>query len=373
MGPGTPEHRGRGTAQGRVYRYLHRRAGQFCSRQDLAKALNLSMPTVYQALKELMDRGLVGFSGQQQATGGRSANGIAIVPDARLAAGISITANYLRLTVADLRLRQAAYKQIALTPSPGCGPVIARELELFLDENSIDRARLLGVGIAIPGILSADSQMLLFAPTLHMHNTPLDDLYRSIPYPVYVDNDANCGGHAEWFIRDHQPNMAYLSLEGGVGGAILMGDRLYTGKNQRSGEFGHMCVEPGGLACSCGRRGCLEAYCSVRRIHTEGYTVEGFFERVRAHDPVCETLWSDMLRHLAIGVNNIHMALDCDVILGGFLSGYIEPWLPLLQKYVADGTLLDVGVDHLQLSTLRTHSSVLGAACHFVQEFITTI
>ncbi len=358
----------RAAARGRIYRYLHR-TQSFCGKQDLARALDLSMPTVYQNVNELMELGLIGYSGQYQSTGGRSAKGLAILPGARLTVGISIMDDRLRLTVADLQLKQLAYKRLPFRPEAGAA-ALAAELERFLDENRVDRARLLGVGIAVPGILSPDSGKLLYAPTLRIQDASLDALYRAIPYPVHVDNDANCGGRAEWFIREHQHNMAYLSLEGGVGGAIFIGDSLYAGVTQRSGEFGHMCIEPGGLPCSCGRRGCLEAYCSVRRIHDAGFTVEAFLERVRAHDPACEILWSDMLRHLAVGINNIHAALDCNVILGGFLSGHIEPWLPLLKSYLADGSFFSGDAGYLQLSTLRSHSSVLGAACHFVQEFI---
>ncbi len=359
----------RATARGRIYRYLHRSRG-FCAKQDLARALGLSMPTVYQNVNDLMDMGLVSYSGQRQATGGRSAQGLAIVPEARLAVGISVTDDRLRLAVTDLLLRQVAYKVAPFDPADGLDEPLYRELERFLDENEVDRFRLLGVGVAVPGILSADSRQLLFAPTLGLRNVSVEGLYSRIPYPVHIDNDANCGGSAEWFIRDHQPNMAYLSLEGGVGGAILINNSLYTGMTQRSGEFGHMCVEPGGLACSCGRQGCLEAYCSVRRIQDEGFTVQEFFSRLERHDPACGALWGDMLRHLAIGVNNIHMALDCDVILGGYLTGYLESWFPLLREYVAHGSLLDEGAEYLQLSTFRSHSSMLGAACHFVQDFI---
>ena len=369
----TEVHQSRSTALGRIYRYLHRQAGEFCSRQDLADALGLSLPTVYQNLKELMDRGLVGFSGLQRATGGRSANGLTAIADARLAVGVSVTDDRLRMAVTDLHLQQLAYKRVPFRPVPGAGEELVQELEVFLDEFHVDRFRLLGVGIAIPGILSADSRRLLFAPTLHLREMSLERLYQIIPYPVYIDNDANCACQAEGFIRDNQPNMAYLSLEGGVGGAILTGDRLYTGKARRSGEFGHICVEPGGLACSCGRRGCLEAYCSVRRVHGEGFTVKEFFDRVMEHDTACEALWGDMLRHLAIGINNVQMVLDCDVILGGFFSQYIKPWFPLLQKYVADGSLLGEGANNVRLSALGTHSTVLGAACHFIQEFITTM
>ena len=360
------------TARGRIYRHLHRAQG-FCGKQDLAQALHLSMPTVYQYVNELMGEGLIAYSGERQSTGGRSARGLAIVPGARLTVGIFITEDRLHLAIADLRLNQLRYKRVPFQPEPDFGAALAVELERFLDESQVERSRLLGVGVAIPGILSPDARQLLFAPTLRMRDVPLDGLYRAIPYPLHLENDANCGGRAECFIRKHQHHLAYLELEEGVGGAIFIGDSLYTGLAQRSGEFGHMCVEPGGLLCSCGRQGCLEAYCTVRRIRAAGYSAEDFFQRAAAHDPRCETLLGDILRHLAVGINNIHAALDCDVILGGYLSDYLEPWLPLLRQYLADGSFFGGNADYLQLSTLRSHSSVLGAACHFIQKFVDNI
>lgn len=358
--------------RGRIYRHLHRSL-KFCSKGDLARELRLSMPTIYQNVRELMELGLVDYSGEQQSTGGRRAQGLKILPEARLTVGISVMEDRLRLVLADLWLNELAYKRVRFRPDAQFDAKLAEELERFLDENGVDRSRLLGVGIAFPGVFSLDRRELLYAPTLEMRNVNLDGLYRRISYPVRVDNDANCGGRSEWFIRQRSRDMAYLSLESGVGGAIFIGNALYAGATERSGEFGHMCVEPGGLLCSCGRRGCLEAYCTARRIRGESGSVKTFFERAKARDPLCDTLLADMLRHLAVGINNIHAALDCDVILGGYLSEYIESWLPLLRQYLADGSFFGGSSDYLQLSTLRSHGTVLGAACHFIQEFIDSI
>ena len=363
------------SARSRIYRYLYENK-DFCAKQTLAKQCEISMPTLYQNLSELMDDGLVQYSGEEQSTGGRRAQGLAIVPDARFAVGVSVMETRLRLAAEDLRLNELAYQEV---PFAGISQLseqtaaIRQALDSFLEDNHLERGRLLGVGITIPGIVTPECDRIVMAPTLHLTDTPLHGLTRDIPYPVYIENDASSSGYAEWFARGGQQNMAYFSLESGVGGAVLVGGTPYGGDNSRSGEFGHICVEPGGLPCSCGRRGCLEAYCSVRRILAEGLSVEEFFDRVRAHDQFCENLWSDMLRHLAIGITNIQMALDCDVILGGFLTEYIEPWFPLLQKYVADSSLFGETTDRLHLSTLRTHSSALGAACHFIQTFIDSL
>ena len=80
-----------------------------------------------------------------------------------------------------------------------------------------------------------------------------------------------------------------------------------------------------------------------------------------------------MLRHLALAVNNIHMALDCDVVLGGFLSEYLQPYLPVLRRYVQSFDAFSEKSDYVQLSRLRRHITPLGAALYFIHNFISTI
>lgn len=363
-----------------IYRHIYS-SKDFCSRQSLAHELGLSLPTVYQNLSELMAEGLVRDSGEQQSTGGRRASGLSVVPDARIAVGISVTGHKLRLAAADLMLNELAYLEEEHGPIDsfaGLGGSLSRALEEFLDRLSLERERLLGVGIALPAVMSPDSRYITAAPTLNIRNTSLEGLTDSIPYPTYVENDATCGGCAELFARAGKGNMAYLSLENGVGGAILFEGSPYSGDNRRSAEFGHMCVEPGGLPCACGARGCLEAYCSPRRILDAfpGIPIEEFFSEMERHGPQSreyEALWDNMLRHLAIGVNNIHMALDCDVVIGGSLSEHLEPYMSRLREYTAGANNLVPDAGYLHLSTLRRHTVPLGVALHFVTEFLDNV
>lgn len=370
---------GRRSAASGIYRYLYQ-SRDFCSRQSLARELNLSLPTVYQNLSRLMEAGLVQDSGEQQSTGGRKASGLSIVPGARVAVGISVTEHRLRVAAADLLLNELAYQEVDNGPIVSfadMGGFISRVLEEFLDRFSIDRERLLGVGIALPAVMSPDSRYVTAAPTLRLKDTSLEGLTDSIPYPTYVENDATSGGHAEFFVRGSGRNMAYLSLENGIGGAILVGGSPYLGDNRRSAEFGHMCVEPGGLRCTCGAQGCLEAYCSPRRIRSAfGIPLEDFFPKLERHDTQSaeyEALWNNMLRHLAIGICNIRMTLDCDVVLGGFLSEFLAPYLPRLKEYVAGINPFEADTGYLQLSTLRRHTVPLGVALHFIVDFLERI
>ena len=379
---GSPITERRRQTRSSIYQYLYRHKG-FCSKQTLAQELGLSLPTVYQNLTELMDAGLVRYSGEQRSTGGRRAMGLDITPDARVAISISVANSHVRFAAVDLRLQELCYHSIKRQLNDDVEDLLsflAEELEKFLDENLIDRKKLLGVGIAFPGIISADGETLISAPTLHLQNVPFREFRNNIPYPVQMQNDGTCGGHAEWFVRTENGttatggNMAYLFLENGVGGSLLLGGQLYGGDHARSGEFGHMCVETGGLPCSCGKRGCLEAYCSASRISDDlGLTLEEFFRALEAGNEEYAALWQDMLRHLAVGINYVNLMMDCEVVLGGFLSEYLVPWLPQLREYVAQGNPFADSGDFVHLSSLKSHNVSFGAALYYIKQFIDNI
>ena len=360
----------------RIYRYLYN-SRSFCSRQAIAASCEISMPTLYQNLTQLMESGLVQYSGEERSTGGRRAQGLDIIPDARLAVGVAISEHQVRIVLTDLRLKELAYRRIpfdfvkSLSEENGAFATI---LEEFLDDFKVDRDKLLGIGISIPALITQDHSRIHVAPTLNLRDVPLEQLTRNISYPVYVENDATASGYAECFVRGGDANLAYFSLEYGIGGAVLMGGKPYPGNNAQSGEFGHMCIEPGGLPCSCSKNGCMEAYCSPKRIEeTLGITLEEFFAAVEQHSPDYEAFLFDMLRHLAIAVNNVHMVLDCDVILGGVLSEYLQPWMPALKQYVLAGNPFRESADFVQLSTLRHHIAPLGASLYFIQQFVNSI
>ena len=146
----TPTDRRRRTRSS-IYHYLYA-APSPCSKQQIANDLNLSLPTVYQNLSELLEAGLIDYTGAQRSSGGRPAKQLSVIPDARLSVGISITVHRLRFILTDLKCNQRGFKDVHHTHAleeDSYDAFLAAELESFLNEQQVDRSRLPGVGVTI--------------------------------------------------------------------------------------------------------------------------------------------------------------------------------------------------------------------------------
>jgi len=119
------------------------------------------------------------------------------------------------------------------------------------------------VGVSFGGPVSAAEGMVLLSHHVPgWENTPLrDQLESSFGVPVSIDNDANAGALGEWRSGAGQgcQSLFYITVSTGIGGGWVLDGQVYHGADSVAGEIGHITVEPGGPACICGRRGCLEA------------------------------------------------------------------------------------------------------------------
>lgn len=134
-----------------------------------------------------------------------------------------------------------------------------------------------GVGVSAPGPLDRARGALLSPPNLPgWDDVPLRDaLAQALGLPVWLENDANAAALAEWRFGAGQGcrDLVYLTMSTGIGAGLILDGRLYTGAGGNAGELGHVPVEWDGLACACGRKGCLEAYAGgaawTRRLRAE--------------------------------------------------------------------------------------------------------
>lgn len=362
----------------RMYRYIYD-AGAPVSKQQIATVMGFSLPTVHQNIAELLAAGLIKPGEILKSTGGRPAVGYTIDETVRYAIGIAVSHSRLRILATDVRQNELAFKMSMLRSSEGeaVGAQIAEELETFIAENGLERDRILGVGITFPGVIDQDSDIIVLSPTLRIKDISLSAVRKPIPFPVFIENDSTSGGAAEWLglsAQEKEEDFVYLFLENGIGGAVFINGKPYLGSGGRSGEFGHMCIVPGGKLCNCGKRGCVEAYCSAFRFTRDlGIGHEEFFRDLAQGNAEYAELWDEMLEYLSIAINNLRMAFDCNVILGGYVSSYLEPYLPVLKEKVAARNTFEQNADFIKPGKYPTKAGMMGVAWHFMEEFINSI
>lgn len=340
------------------------------SKAELAKQLNLSMPTVLTNVNELIARGLIEELGECESTGGRKAKSIGINKCYRYAMGIGITANHVGFVLLNLGGEIEKVERIRMKFSADvmyCSKL--SELALGFLKDMDDTQKLLGIGVSIPGIINHKENVVLKSHALQIENYSLSFLEQMLPFPVYFENDANAAMLAE-NLQKHK-NAIYLSLNNTLGGAFCIDGKLYLGENQKAGEFGHMILVPGGKKCYCGKLGCADAYCaSSALIKNQDDSLEHFMEMLAKKDNTAQQRWEEYVDYLAILISNLRMAYDMDIILGGDVGGYLPDYMMSLGEKVLLYNGFDRDLTYLKNCSYKKEASAVGVAKHFFYDFI---
>ena len=366
----------------RVFRFVNSRNETCVS--EVSLALNISSPTVMTSIKELKEAGIVEEVGEYESTGGRKAKAIASIKDAKYALGLDITQNHVGIVYTDLRQKVLRYERIQ---KPFCNTEsylleLAEILKKFVAENHIPEERIVGVGIAVPAIIDRKKNMLTHSRALEVFSVPCKEWTEKMPYPCELLNDANAGAFCESVESENQESMVYLSLSNTVGGAVVFHSderneypgKMYEGNNWRSGEFGHMVIHPGGERCYCGKQGCLDAYCSAKKLaDLENGKLELFFEKLESGDKEYQKIWKTYLEDLAIAVDNLRMCFDCEVVLGGYVGYYMAPYIREFRNMVAEKNIFEDDGSYVRTCRYQKASLALGAAVYQIEKYIDSI
>ncbi len=201
------------------------------------------------------------------------------------------------------------------------------------------------VGVGAPGVIQADKGIVVKSPNFpDWNNLPLKDLLeKTLGVPVFLENDANAAALGEQWrgagrgIR----SMILLTLGTGVGGGIILDNKIWHGADGMAGEIGHMTLIPDGRPCTCGNIGCLEMYSSARGIvqsyrEAMGKTTGGVpdqlkqisseqvYETAGAGDEIALRVMKDMGRMLGIGIASLINIFNPErIVVGG---GVKDAW-----------------------------------------------
>lgn len=250
------------------------------------------------------------------------------------------------------------------------------------------------VGIASPGVANHDTGVVEYANNLPFRHFPIAQLLRE-RFPVErvsVENDANAAawGEAVAGAARGTDNSVMITLGTGVGGGIIIDRKVYSGSNFAGAELGHIVIQQGGRQCSCGRRGCWEAYSSAtamirmtqekleecaaagrdtlmselvaQRGRVTGRTA---CDAMRMGDAAALKVYNEYIKYLACGLTNIVNIFQPQVIsLGGGISGegqsLVDAVSPLVHAEQYGSGIVNLA--DIRIAKLGNDAGIIGAA-----------
>ncbi|WP_205315618.1 ROK family transcriptional regulator [Nonomuraea lactucae] len=366
------------------------------SRREVAQQTGLTPQTVSGIVRRLLEEGIVREDGASKgAGGGRPPTTLRINPDAGCAVGLHFDPAELTCVVVDLLGRPLLSKRHAIRPGAVPSDVVTAMADLVGDvlaEVDVPRSRVLGLGLACPGPIDQDLGLVLAPPQLaHWTRVPLTQMLSdAVGLSVTMDNDATAAAVGERWSGAGRgvANFAYFFFGTGIGGGLVLNHQVYRGGSLNAGEFGHTGVLPGGPACYCGNRGCLESLVSPSAIVAETHrrladqrggsvlwepfsgdpaTVDHAAIRMAAAagDQLAGAVIDEAARHVASVAVNVVNITDVDlVVLGGRGIRHVEErYVDAVVSAVATRPLSrTVRVVDVALSPLGADAAVVGAA-----------
>lgn len=339
------------------------------SRAELAQKTGLTRPTVSSLVAALMADGFVREVGAVASPLGRPSIALALNPQAGYLLGAEIGVDFIAAVLTDFSAQVTWQSRKALVQTNSQEAVLGAVLIML--QEAVDQAKyagqqLLGIGLGVPGLVDRASGRLLFAPNLGWRDVPLKDMIEQrIPVEVIVDNEANLAalGESTFGAARGARLVLYVSSGVGLGGGLVLNGQVFQGSDGFAGEFGHMTVDPDGLQCNCGNRGCWETLVSqwavFRRIRAaaqagkdtvlleitggnlQALTFEQVCEAAASGDAVSLAALEETGHYLGVGIASLVNAFNPQlVVFGGILSTGSDYLLPGIQAEVEQRALL---------------------------------
>lgn len=363
------------------------------SRTQIAGRTGLAKATVSALVGELVSRGLVSESSPASSGAvGRPSSPLSINPLGAASIGIEIGPETLMLTSIDLSgtiIDQGV--RLLGTNSPGPAHVIEKAGTVLTEEIvRLERmgTRVAGIMIAQPGVLDYERGAVIYSSVMGWHDVPIIEGVSSVLQrrlagrpapPVGMEHDAKLAAVASY--RDYADegvrDLLYLSGGTGIGAGIITDGRLLRGWHGVTGEIGHMPIEPDGLMCRCGRRGCLEtrvgldavAGAPTGDIHPDGTgkTITERVHRLRRRLETGDTALGERLdragQALATGLSILVDILNPQVIiLSGYLTSFPEVFVDRSRRVLEDRRLDHRLQARIEPSVLNEQAPSTGAA-----------
>ncbi len=273
----------------------------------------------------------------------------------------------------------------------GSDSVLERMSDLcfhLVEKFNIKMEDIVSIGVGTPGTVNSNEGIVIVNFNLGFNNVELTKfISEKTGRPCFVENDANCAGLAEYYVGNAKgySNLLTITIGTGIGGAYITDGKCLSGSFFGGGELGHMVVAVNGRPCTCGRKGCFEAYSSARELTTEMKRVgkenmsstlvkmvDGdieklnprvLFDALEKDCPVAKGIFDEYLLYFAEALGNFITIFEPEIILiGGGLSKQGEKLLGKLRPLVYERCFGQKSVVKIETTKFFNDAGIIGAA-----------
>ena len=268
-------------------------------------------------------------------------------------------------------------------------PDILESVRLAAKDAGISIEDVKWIGIGCPGTCNPETGIVEYSNNLRWNNVPLlADVEKEFGKKTYLDNDANVAAFGEYLAGAAKgaKNAIVITLGTGVGAGIIINGKIFSGSNYAGGEIGHTVIVVDGYECTCGRRGCFEAYASAtglvrmtklaleknpdskisQLVEADGrISARTAFNAAKMLDDVGKEVVDSYIKHLACGITNTINVFQPDILcIGGGVCNEGDNLLVPLKKLVAQSIYSKNSSKNTEICicSLGNDAGIIGAA-----------
>jgi predicted NBD/HSP70 family sugar kinase len=305
------------------------------NRYEIARKTSLSPATVTNITDKLIKAGFISEVPSSVSKRGRKPINLTLSNKNHLSIGIEIDARYITGVVIGLDGDVQKSERIEVNRSTP-EDIFQETVKVYNSLVScLDRRKIIGLGVGIPGLIDPKNRMVIFSAVLGWRDVSVDEFLSIIDVPLFIEDNVRAITLGElWYGAGiGKENLLCIGAGRGISAGIVIDGAIYSGPNDRAGEFGHMVIEKDGKKCKCGNYGCLEPYVSTETIiekvlegiENNAYTrfspkdEDRLFEEIvqagKEGDKFILNIFEEVGEYLGIGIANIINFFNPELII----------------------------------------------------------
>ena len=292
--------------------------------------------------------------------------------------GVNIGSSEIQMGVVNEQNQIIDVKKYPTNPKRPAREIIeetAENILKLLAENNIPLEQCVGVGVGVPGTIDRRKGAVVYSNNIRWEDVQLTKtLGEVIPCPVRIANDADCAalGEAVAGAGKNFSDVVMFTLGNGVGGGIILNGEIFEGGIMGGSEVGHQVIRVHGRLCTCGRKGCLEAYVSVpallkaaAQVAGREMTLDEIFTLAKNENVEMMEVVEQYTLMLGQGIVNIvNMFRPQLILLGGAMSAYAKDFIETLTDILKEDCFggVHAPIPQIAIAELGSNAGMIGAA-----------